>query len=415
MANFILHSDLNCFYASAEINENPSLRGKCVAVCGSTENRHGIVLAKSYEAKAYGVKTGQANWEALKACPQLTIIEPHYEVYMYYSRLVRSIYRRYSNDIEPFGMDENWISLPNLASIDKACNIAQEIRASVRDETGLTVSIGVSFSKIFAKLGSDMKKPDAVTVIDRDNFRERVWPLPATELLYVGPRTGKKLRDIGVYTIGQLAALSEDCVRRKLGKNGVMLRAFARGEDGARVMPQDYEIPIKSVGHGATCIRDIESSAEIWQVIYSLSQDVNRRLRKNGFLARGVSLYIRYSDLSGTGQQMRMTAPTRSALDISLHAYALFFQGHERGRPVRALTVCAINLIPDDSPVQTDMFGDFAGRIRRRALEDAVDDIRSRFGMNSIIAASLMNSALTATDKCETVPMPSIMFGTALK
>lgn len=411
MADFILHSDLNCFYAAAEINENPSLRGKCVAVCGSTENRHGIVLAKSYEAKAFGVKTGQANWEARKACPQLIMVEPHYETYMYYSRLVRSIYRRYSDDIEPFGMDENWICLPNLASIDKACNIAQEIRAAVRDETGLTVSIGVSFSKIFAKLGSDMKKPDAVTVIDRDNYREKVWPLPATELLYVGPRTGKKLRDIGVYTIGQLAALSEDCVRRKLGKNGVMLRCFARGEDSARVMPQGFEIPIKSVGHGATCVRDIDDAAEIWQVIYFLAQDVNRRLRKNGFLANGVSLYIKYNDLSGDGQQLRLNAATRSALEISLAAYALYVQRHDPRRPVRALTVSAINLIPDDSPVQTDLFGDFSKRVRRRALEDAVDDIRSRFGMNAIIAASLMKAALTANDRCETVPMPALMFG----
>ena len=157
MPDFILHSDLNCFYANVEINENPALKGKCIAVCGSTENRHGIVLAKSYEAKRMGVKTGQANWQAKQACPQLIMVPPNYERYLYYSRLVRSIYARYTEYMEPFGMDESWILLPNLTDISRAEKIAHEIRQSVKDETGLTVSIGVSFSQIFAKLGSDMK------------------------------------------------------------------------------------------------------------------------------------------------------------------------------------------------------------------------------------------------------------------
>ncbi len=258
-ADYILHSDLNCFYAAAEINDRPSLKGKCVAVCGSTENRHGIVLAKSYEAKKYGVKTGQANWQAKQACPQLIMIEPHYEKYLYYSRLVRSIYERYSEYIEPFGMDENWILLPNLDGVERARRIADEIRNTVRSETGLTVSIGVSFSKIFAKLGSDMKKPDAVTVISRENYKSLVWPLPVGELLYAGPRTTRKLGDMVIYTIGQLAARPESAIREKFGKNGEMLRLFARGEDGASVARLGYLSPIKSVGHGATCARDIQT------------------------------------------------------------------------------------------------------------------------------------------------------------
>ena len=410
MSDFILHSDLNCFYAAAEINDNPSLRGKCVAVCGSTENRHGIVLAKSYEAKKFGVKTGQANWQARQACPELIMIEPHYERYLYYSRQVRAIYARYSESIEPFGMDENWIMLPNLKSISNARKIAEEIRETVKNEIGLTVSIGVSFSKIFAKLGSDMKKPDAVTVISRENYRELVWPLSVGELLYAGPRTTKKLRDIGVYTIGQLAAFPKDAISDKLGKNGAMLRLFARGEDGARVAPLGYVSPIKSVGHGATCIHDIASGEEVWHVIYELSQDVTHRLIKHRFLALGVSLYIRYSNLEGFSFQECFKNPLRSALGIAEAAYGLFRENRQPGRPVRALTVCAIRLISDEASTQTDIFQEEEIIRKRTLLDDAIDEIRERFGGQSIQAASLLNAAPIATDRCETVPMPAIMY-----
>ncbi len=410
MSDFILHSDLNCFYAAAEINDEPSLKGKRVAVCGSTENRHGIVLAKSYEAKRMGVKTGMANWEAKKACPDLIMVEPHYERYLFYSRLVRSIYARYSGFIEPFGMDESWILLPGLKDIARAEEIAQEIRQSVKEETGLTVSIGVSFSKIFAKLGSDMKKPDAVTVISRENYRQTVWPLPVEELLYVGPRTKKKLKDVGVYTIGQLAAFPEDAISGKLGKNGVMLRLFARGEDMARVAEQGYAAPIKSIGHGATCVRDLHSAEEVWRVLYELSQDVVHRLIRHHLLAGGAGLYIRYSDLEGVSLQQPLRLPARSALDIARAGFELYLKGHEPGRPIRALTICAIALAPDDVPSQTDLMGQERTLARRRALDEAVDALRGRFGSSSVRAASLLRATPIATDRCETVPMPAIMY-----
>ena len=410
MPDYILHSDLNCFYAAVEINDEPTLRGRCVAVCGSTENRHGIVLAKSYEAKRMGVRTGQANWEAKKACPQLIIIEPHYEKYLYYSRLVRSIYARYSRFIEPFGMDESWILLPALKDIGRAEEIAQEIRRAVKDETGLTVSVGVSFSKIFARLGSDMKKPDAVTVISRDNYRRLVWPLPAGELLYVGPRTQRKLAEMGIHTVGELACMPEIAAKARLGKNGEMLRSFARGEDGARVAVQGYASPIKSVGHGATCVRDICKAEEIWRVIYELSQDVGHRLIKNGLLATAASVYIRYGDLSGRIFQCPLKQPTRSPLDIASAAFALCGRRREPGRPIRALTVCAIRLLPDDVPAQTDLMGDEARLNKRGRLDEAVDELRNRFGYSCLKAASLLDPTPIATDRCETVPMPAIMY-----
>lgn len=221
--SIILHSDLNCFYASVEMNETPELKGKKVAVCGSTENRHGIVLTASYPAKRSGVKTGMANWQAKQACPGLIMVPPHYELYLKYSRIVRRIYKRYSETIEPFGMDENWIELPFTDDVEGiGYRTAEEIRHTVENETGLTVSIGVSFSKIFAKLGSDMKKPNAVTVVSRSMYKQKVWPLPVSDLLYVGPATKRKLALLNCQTIGDLANADPQLIHQKLGKNGLM-------------------------------------------------------------------------------------------------------------------------------------------------------------------------------------------------
>ena len=407
----VLHSDLNCFYASVEMNENPSLKGKTVAVCGSTENRHGIVLTASYPAKRRGVKTGMANWEARQACPGLICVPPQYDLYIKYSKLVRRIYSRYSDDIEPFGMDESWISIPYGKGVaTTGLEIAEEIRQSVKQELGLTVSIGVSFSKIFAKLGSDMKKPDAITVIDEDNFREKVWPLPVSELLYVGHATTRKLMMLNIRTIGDLANCDPSLIISKLGKNGAMLWTFANGKDQARVMPSDFVAPIKSVGHGTTCVVDLETPYQIWLVLYELAQDVGHRLRKNELLARGVQITVKDKDLDYRQYQMPLSFPTRSPLDIAQAGFALFRQHYTWHMPVRALTIRVINLTPENHPIQLDMFDDYAVRAKRQALDDAVDEIRRRFGYGAIRAASLMGNLSMAQDKCETVMMPAVMY-----
>ena len=407
----ILHSDLNCFYAAVEMNEHAELRGRRIAVCGSTEDRHGIVLTASYPAKRSGVKTGMANWQARLACPDLIEVDPHYELYMRYSQQVRGIYRRYSDAVEPFGMDECWIGLHGAGSVAReGRGIAEEIRRSVREETGLTVSVGVSFSKVFAKLGSDMKKPDAVTVITRDDFRQRVWPLPVSELLYAGPATTRKLAGMNIHTIGELAGCDPALLQRRLGRNGVMLWRFAAGLDRSRVMPSDHCIPVKSVGHGVTCVRDLDNDYDIWRVIYELAQDVGRRLRACALSARGVQLTVRDSGLDFRQFQLRLPAPTRSPLALAQGAWALYEARWDRSRLVRALTVRGIDPVPADGAVQTDLFGDWRRRERQRRLDDAVDDIRTRFGYDSIRPAGLMGDLAMAQDKCETVPMPAPMF-----
>lgn len=286
----ILHSDMNSFYASVEMMLNPTLKGKPVAVCGSTEERHGIVLAKSDLAKKAGVKTGMVNWEARQRCEDLIIVPPQYDQYLKYSKLAHEIYSRYTDLVEPYGMDECWLDVSASGIYGDGMEIAQEIRQTTKDELGLTVSIGVSFNKIFAKLGSDLKKPDAITEIRRDNFREKIWPLDASELLYVGRSTTAKLTKYGIHTIGELAATSPETLQRWFGINGLKLWRFANGTDESRVMQKDFVSPIKSIGHGITCTADLLNNEDVFRVMLELSQDVGHRLRVHELTAHGFKL-----------------------------------------------------------------------------------------------------------------------------
>ncbi|MGI5971699.1 MAG: DNA polymerase Y family protein, partial [Oscillospiraceae bacterium] len=350
MERVILHSDLNSFYASVEMMLDPSLRGRAVAVCGSTEDRHGIVLAKSELAKKAGIRTGMVNWEAKQRCPELVIIHPKYEQYVKYSNAVRDIYRRYTDLLEPFGMDECWLDVTGSKICGGGMEIAEEIRKTVYEELGLTVSIGVSFNKVFAKLGSDMKKPDAVTQITRGNFREKVWPLPASELIYVGRSTTKKLAGYGIVTIGDIANTSPDFLRRILGVNGVALWRYASGNDCSRVMPDDYSVPVKSVGHGITCVSDLMNTEEVWRVMLYLSQDIGHRLRLHGLSARGVQITARDNRLGYRQYQAQLKAATQSPMEIARKARELFEGNYAWTLPIRSITVRAINLIPSGAP-----------------------------------------------------------------
>lgn len=289
----ILHSDLNSFYASVEMMLDPTLRGKAVAVCGSTEDRHGIVLAKSDKAKKAGVKTGMVNWEARRLCPDLIMVPPQYDEYLKYSKLTQAIYQRYTDLMEPFGMDECWLDVTGCRLIfGDAMTIAEEIRNTVREELGLTVSIGVSFNKIFAKLGSDLKKPDAITEIRSDSFKELVWPLDASEMIYCGRATSAKLAKYGIHTIGEVAKSDPEFLRRLLGVNGVALWRYANGADDSRVMHKDFVSPVKSIGHGITCVADLENDDEVHKVILALSQDIGHRLRVHELSARTVQIQV---------------------------------------------------------------------------------------------------------------------------
>ena len=405
----ILHSDMNSFYASVEMMLNPSLKGKAVAVCGSTEDRHGIVLAKSELAKKRGVKTGMVNFEARQRCPDLIIVPPQYDQYLKYSKLAHEIYYRYTDQVEPFGMDECWLDVSHSV-IGDGLNIAENIRRSTKEELGLTVSIGVSYNKIFAKLGSDMKKPDAITSITPEDFKEKVWPLPASDLLYVGRATESKLSGFGIHTIGELAATSPESLKRWFGINGLKLWSFANGTDDSRVMHKDFVSPVKSIGHGITCVADLNDEEDVYRVMLELSQDIGHKLRVNELIAGGIQISVRSNDLSFKQYQTQLEMPTRSPKEIADASRLLFHRQYKWNTPVRAVTVRAINLMPQMVPVQTTIFSDPLALERRDKLETAIEDIRRRYGKHSIINATLLGDLkMPGDNRCEVI-MPGLMY-----
>lgn len=410
MERVILHSDMNSFYASVEMMLNPALKGKAVAVCGSTENRHGIVLAKSELAKKAGVKTGMANWEARKACPDLIMVPPHYDQYLKYSELAHQIYYRYTDLVEPFGMDECWLDVTGSRTIGSGMEIAESIRQTIKSELGLTVSIGVSYNKIFAKLGSDMKKPDAITEITPDNFKEKVWPLQADEMIYVGRATFSKLSSYGIKTIGQLAATDPHYLQQWFGINGLKLWNYANGTDTSRVMHKDYEFPMKSIGHGTTCITDLSSKEEVANVILELSQDVGHRLKIHDMRATGVQISVKDQDFLYRQYQCPLSYATQNAADISENAIALFNSQYDWWKKVRAITVRAIGLIPQQMPQQLSFDMNINRIEKREKIDRAVEDIRRRFGKRSVIPCSLLQPSMMVKDDCDKVHMPGMMY-----
>ena len=414
MERTILHCDMNNFYASVECMLNPSLRGHPVAVGGDVENRHGIILAKNYEAKKFGIQTGEALWQAKQKCPKLIIVPPHYEEYLKYSRLAHSIYADYTDLIEPYGMDEVWMDVTgSTKAFGSGEVIANTLRERIKYELGLTISVGVSFCKVFAKLGSDMKKPDAVTVIPKDSFRDIIWDLPASDMLGVGRSTEKFLSSYGIHTIGQLANAYPDLMQRKLGKNGMVLLAFANGEDRSKVAPQDYEPPMKSIGHGITTMQDLENNAEVWNIMLALTQDIGHKLRVYNKNAAGVAIYIRYIEdkqIAGKQWQCQLPVRTHSAAIIAKEAYRLFERSYGWEYPIRSVTVRAINLCSQDLPEQLQFFSDAATVERKEKLETAIEDIRRRYGKYSIQPACLCQNIKMPTDREVELRMPTGMF-----
>ncbi len=407
----ILHSDMNSFYASVEMMLDPSLRGKAVAVCGSVEDRHGIVLAKSDLAKRAGVKTGMVCWEARQRCPNLVVVPPQYDEYIKYSRLAHEIYYRYTDMVEPFGMDECWLDVTaSRYQCGTGLEIAEQIRAATREALGLTVSVGVSFNKIFAKLGSDLKKPDAVTEITPENFRDKVWPLDASEMIYVGRATEAKLAKYGIHTIGQVAATPPELLRSWFGVNGLALWRYANGTDQSRVMHKDFVSPVKSVGHGITCTADLENEEEVFKVMLELSQDVGHRLRVHGLTARGVQLWIRANDLSGMQCQCKLPFRTQLPSELTAAGFKLFQERYHWTQKVRAVCIRAIDLVPKSEEEQLSIFADNEKRDRRERLEDTIENLRSRFGKSAITYACLLGDLKMPGDGRDKVKMPGLMY-----
>ena len=404
----IFHSDMNAFYASAEQAERPELRGVPLVVGGHEERRHGIVLAKSAQAKAAGIVTGEALWSAREKCPGLVVVPPRYNVYQKYSRLARRIYYQYTDLVEPFGLDEAWLDLTGALALSSrsALDVAREISQRVKDELGCTVSIGVSWNKIFAKFGSDYEKPDAITAVTPENYRGLVWPAPADELLYVGGATRAKLHSSGIDTVGDLACASPELLRRRLGKVGGILRTFARGEDATPVKPYDaarneVDRVVKSFGNGLTAPHDIACEADARALVWLLAESVAQRLREARFRASTVSIGVRDArDLTSYGRQTTLPRATNVTGQIARTAWELLAgcEPLDEDHPLRGLHVRASNLEPADAPQQLDLGFD----ARRRMLEDldeTVDELRRRFGNTCIQrGAELLDETLLGLD-----------------
>ncbi|MEE1144764.1 MAG: DNA polymerase IV, partial [Acutalibacteraceae bacterium] len=370
MERVILHCDMNNFYASVECVKNESLRDKPVAVAGDVSSRHGIILAKNNIAKSFGVQTAEPIWQAQLKCRDLIIVPPDFDEYLKYSKLARKIYADYTDLIEPYGMDECWLDVTgSIRLLGNGEKIANEIRERVKSELGLTISVGVSFNKIFAKLGSDMKKPDAVTVINKEDFRNKIWHLPASDLLGVGRSAKKTLDSLGIHTIGQLAGTPADVLKYRLGKCGEMIIRYAKGEDTSPVTPMDYEPPVKSVGHGITTKEDLLNNEEVWNVILALSQDIAHRLRACEKCAKGVAIDIRNNQLRHKQWQKQLQFPTKNSLVIAKEAHALFKSSYSWEFPIRSVTVRAINLVHENTPRQIDIFTDWSKIERGERLE----------------------------------------------
>ena len=383
----IFHCDCNSFYASVELLSHPELKPVPVAVCGDPQHRHGIILAKNEAAKKFGIQTAETVTSAMRKCPQLTLLAPHHEKYREYSKRINAIYARYTEFVEPFGIDESWLDVTDSWHLfgPSPVAVAHRIRREVKAETGLTISVGVSFTKALAKLGSDYKKPDAVTEFSPQNYRQLVWPLPVSALLYVGQSAQSTLSRLGISTIGQLAAASPQALQDTLGKLGAELQGFALGQAGSPVRSM-YEVrEIKSVGNGLTFPRDLTCLADAQAGLAALSDEVASRLRAHELYAGAVQITVKDSNFHTITRQAQLSSPTHLARDIAQQAVALLKQNWRFPCPIRMLTVTALN-VSHCAATQLSLFEPDAQRRdgRRENLEKSLDVIRKKYGKNAI-------------------------------
>ena len=391
MERIILHSDCNSFYASVECLHHPEIREKPVAVGGDIEQRHGIILAKNQLAKQFHVSTGEAIWQAKQKCPELIVLPPDFPLYLRFSRLARDIYLDYSSRVEPFGLDEAWLDITSRENQkDKGEKTAQEIRKRIREELGITVSIGVSYNKIFAKLGSDYQKPDAVTLITKENYRQIAWPLPASDLLYVGPATKRKLNGFGVHTIGELAQTPVEILRSKFGKIGDILWCFSNGLDRSPVADFQNQPIVKSIGNSTTAPRDLESGEDVKMILYVLADSVARRLREQGLKGRTIHISVRDNSLFSFTRQKTLLSYTNLTGEIAREALSLFREHYRWKRPVRSIGISVSDLEAGTICSQTGLFCDEVKREKMERLDKALDRLKVRFGTFAVQPAVLL-------------------------
>ena len=385
MSRIILHSDNNNFFAAVECLHNPSIRSSPVAVCGDKELRHGIVLAKNQIAKYCGIKTGETIGTAKEKCPELIIVPPHMENYYKFSRWAKEIYEEYADNIEAFGLDENWIEITNLVRDEyEGRLVANEIRMKMREQLGITCSIGISFNKVFSKLASDLRKADATTVITKENYKDVVWSLPADNLLGVNRGTMKILNVMGITTIGDIAKSPLELLEKIFGKIGLYLYRYAHGYENSPVKHKSYVEPPKTIGNIETTYRDMKTIEDVRRVVYSLSDNVASRLREQHYKCRTVKIYIREYDLKAYDRQGKLEVPSYFTNTIAEKAMEIFHTRYNFTKPLRSIGVRACDLVPDDIWIQSSFFDDTEQIAKTEKVEKTIDELRMMFGYDII-------------------------------
>ena len=394
MDRVILHCDMNGFFASVELLDYPQLKDKPMAVCGSPENRHGIILAKNEISKKYGVVTAETLWQARKKCPELQVVPPHHDKYKHYSRMINDIYLRFTDMVEPFSVDESWLDVTASRQLfGTGREIADTIRQTVKKELGLTLSAGVSFNKIFAKMGSDYKKPDATTVITRENFRNILWPLDIREMFFVGKATADKLHEYGIKTICELAVSDKKMISSMLGRQGGVIHDYANGLDTTPVLRFDQLEKVKSIGNGTTFRRNLQGEKDIRTAVTGLSDTVAARLRSHKMKAFGVKVDIKDPDLKVISRQQQLDNPANITDIIADTAMSIIRKSWKMRDPIRMLTITAINLCDENQAQQLSLFTDENVLAEKgEKVERAMDDIRKKFGTDAIKFGSVIGN-----------------------
>lgn len=381
----ILHCDFNNFFASVSLLSNPTLYDMPVAVCGSVEARHGIVLAKNEIAKKQGVKTAEAIWEAKRKCPDLVTLPPDYKKYHEYSRKGREIYSRYTDLIEPFGIDECWLDVTGSTLLfGSGEQIANRIRNDIKRELGITVSVGVSFNKIFAKLGSDMKSPDAVTVINRENFKEKVWHLPVKDLLFVGKKTAEKLNQNGIFTVEDITKCDDEMLTCLLGKAGRQLKCYALGEDNSPVIPPSPDDIPKSIGRTITPPKDIISRDDVWKIYIAIAEEISEILHQKNLYATTIQVHTRDTTLKTKEYSHTITNPLNTSILLAREAMKIFESNYNWDLPLRSVGFRVTNLKGENVAFQTDIFGEQNDDEKQEIIENSILNVRKKFGNDSL-------------------------------
>lgn len=393
MDRIILHSDCNNFFASCECAKKPEYKNVPLAVSGDRESRHGIILAKNEIAKSYGVKTAEPIWQAKRKCPNLVTVPPHHEIYQEYSEKINRIYLDYTDQVERFSVDESWLDVTGSVKLfGDGKTIADTIRERVKRELGISVSVGVSFNKIFAKLGSDYKKPDATTVISRENFKDILYPMPVCNMIFAGRKTCDELLKCNIKTIGDLALADVEFLEKKLGKQAGMLIKYAKGEDDDPVATYAEEREVKSIGKGMTFSRNLLGRDDIAKGVLPLAENIAHQMREKNIKCNTVSVHIKDTDLKTISRQKTLDTPTYLSRDIYNVAMKLLEENWNPLEPIRMITVTGSNFTPAEYGGQVNLFDmDFRDE-KREKLELAIDKLRDKYGRDSVTSASIINN-----------------------